>query len=741
MRDQPASLESTTGETMALEGVDAHGHVRGLLFELAVEQRYRNPHDTNVEAVYTFPLPVEAVLLDLEITLGERRLVATVVEKTQAERDYEQAIDKGDTALMLERAGDGLCTLNLGNLMAGESATIRYRYAQLLRFEHGSVRLAIPTVIAPRYGDPRAARLQAHQVPTNDLAVAYPFSLTLDLEGEIAKGTVASPSHAISTRATPKGMRVALARDAFLDRDFVLAVGGLSGRSLAVVAKDGDRFVALASFCADVPGTADERPLRLKLLVDCSGSMGGDSIEAARRALHRILASLEPADRFSFSRFGSHVVHETDGLVSADAGHVRTTAERLGRMDADLGGTEMADALRAVFAIGGTDGAADVLILTDGEVWDADHLVSEARGARQRVFAVGIGSAPAEGVLRRLAEASGGACEFVAPNEDAEAAILRMFARLRAPRVERADVAWPVAPGWTTPLPSGLFGGETIHAFAGFDVAPLGAVNLALRAKDGAPPLTATAPFDGGIVEDRTLARIAAARRIETAAEEEKLRLALDYGLLTARTNLIVVHERAAGEKAADMPKLAHVAQMHAAGWHGVGSVLHEVQSVDFASLDLASCNASMVRHCMTDVGPPYDRVDAERERPAALHVSVPLPPQALTSLIHALEFAGPKGLPRTVAGLERMGLPRDRADALRDLVASGYGEREVVEAFLEAVATWADDAAAPLSRHLRRAVLHLFADAAQGADVRMLARVIVDAWVGSAVAAKADAW
>ena len=55
--------------------------------------------------------------------------------------------------------------------------------------------------------------------------------------------------------------------------------------------------------------------------------------------------------------------------------------------------------------------------------------------------------------------------------------------------------------------------------------------------------------------------------------------------------------------------------------------------------------------------------------------------------------------------------------------------------------ARWADDAAAPLSRHLRRAVLHLFADAAQGADVRMLARVIVDAWVGSAVAAKADAW
>ena len=86
---------------------------------------------------------------------------AVVVEKKEAEGRYEKAIDQGDSAIMLERAGDGLCTLNLGNLMAGESATIRYRYAQLLRYEHGSVRIAVPTVIAPRYGDPAAAGLDA----------------------------------------------------------------------------------------------------------------------------------------------------------------------------------------------------------------------------------------------------------------------------------------------------------------------------------------------------------------------------------------------------------------------------------------------------------------------------------------------------------------------------------------------------------------------------------------------------
>ena len=99
---------------------------------------------------------------------------------------------------------------------------------------------------------------------------------------------------------------------------------------------------------------------------------------------------------------------------------MRAAAERLGAMDADLGGTEMPAALRSVFALGGAEAAADVLLITDGEIWNADGLVAEARAAKQRVFVVGIGSAPAEGVLKRLAEASGGACEFVAPNEDAE---------------------------------------------------------------------------------------------------------------------------------------------------------------------------------------------------------------------------------------------------------------------------------------------------------------------------------
>ena len=123
MTSEAAILQSIEGEPMTLEGVAANGTVNGLLFELTVEQRYCNPSTTNIEAVYTFPLPFGAVLLDLDVELNGKTLTGIVVEKAVAEAQYEVAIDKGDTAIMLERAANGLCTVNLGNLMAGERAT------------------------------------------------------------------------------------------------------------------------------------------------------------------------------------------------------------------------------------------------------------------------------------------------------------------------------------------------------------------------------------------------------------------------------------------------------------------------------------------------------------------------------------------------------------------------------------------------------------------------------------------
>jgi len=757
MKDETAILRSTQGETMSLLGVTARGKAVGLHFELGVEQRYRNATATNLEVVYTFPLPLDAVLLDLEVRHGGRTLKGVVVEKRAGEAKYEEAIDKGDTAILLEQAGDGLYTVNVGNLMAGEEATIAYRYAERLRFEHGSVRLTIPTVIAPRYGDPKAAGLAPHQVPTNDLALSYPFALTLELLGPVAAGTLTSPSHpvAISPMGRPEGeyrsaqregsteapidggVVVTLADRAVLDRDFVLVAGGLAARSLAVVVRDGEEYVAMASFCAPLPADPAQASLQLKLLLDCSGSMGGDSIAAAKRALHEILNRLQPQDGFSLSRFGSSVEHVTAQFAAAEAGAVRQAANALRRIDADLGGTEMEQALQAVFALGDRVAAADVMVITDGEVFGAEQLVAQARAARQRVFVVGIGSAPAEGVLRRLAPATGGACEFIAPNEGVEQAILRMFLRLRAPRIARAEIAWPQAPRWMTPLPMGLFGGETLHVYAGFDAAPHGAATLTLVPAASGQALRDSVALPAAVLDEPSLPRMAAALRIESAGKEEALALALRHQLITGETNCVIVHERADGEKATGLPQLQKVAQMHAAGWGGMGSVDGKVSMCRSAHVPRMLVDTDLA--CMS-----FDAAESTaptRSRPRRSKVARSLPDMfagpdraSFDDFLRRLEavYSGGgagAGLPITIAGLAHIGCDADIAAGLRAFVASGNAEELVVRAFLEALLKHADELG--VSRQLQRALRHQFANANEHAELRRQ----VASWVDSAIA------
>lgn len=582
-----ARLETRHGDPVMLEGIKTSGELRGLILEMRVEQRFRNPTDKNVEVVYTFPLPWGAVLLEVEVQLGNQHLTGTVIEKKQAEAQYEEGLSEGNAAIMLEKNRDHSYSLNLGNLAAQEACVITLRYAQTLQFEQRGLRLLIPTVIAPRYGDTvRDGGLQPHQAAIHDLTAEYPFNIELRLHGDLAQSRVASPSHPIGVALKPTDagnvLTVSLARRGALDRDFILVVDQLAQDSIAVLGQDAVEpggVVALASFCPRIPVQGD-CSIAVKILVDCSGSMGGDSIEAAKRALQSVVQQLENGDRFSLSRFGSTVQHRSRGLWRA-TGATQLAARRwIGSLMANLGGTEMEDALNSTFALAQTT-PSDVLIVTDGEISAIDSTIQSAKASGHRLFVVGIGTSPAESHLRRLAEETGGACDFVAPGEAVEPAVLRMFARLRSPRLTELTVKWPdgVEPVWVTPLPASVFDGDTVNVFALLRQIPEGQARLfGLREAATEGEEIACAQFSTRIESGTTLSRLAMSARLKSFDREkqsdEARRLAVAYQLVTDQTNFFLLHQRAEDEKPDDMPELHQVRQMLAAGWGGAESVM-----------------------------------------------------------------------------------------------------------------------------------------------------------------------
>ena len=195
-----------------------------------------------------------------------------------------------------------------------------------------------------------------------------------------------------------------------------------------------------------------------------------------RAALHEVFQHLSPADHLSYSKFGStveHVVAKMEPCKPRFVGKVLAKALKL--TEADLGGTELNAALLSTFEIkvsGDSKQDAAVLLITDGDVWDIQNIVASAAESGHRIFAVGVGSSPAESLLRDLAEKSGGACELVSPNEDISLAVMRMFNRMRASRTVAIDVNWGAKPIWQSRLTRQLFDGETVHVFAQFAVKP-----------------------------------------------------------------------------------------------------------------------------------------------------------------------------------------------------------------------------------------------------------------------------
>ena len=112
-----------------LQATAIRGRLQGLLGEITIAQTYRNAEPVNIEAVFTFPMPVEAVLLGVDIQIDERMLQGRVLPKRQAENAYEDAVSGGDSAILLQEAGRGLYTVNVGNLLPGQTAKLSYRYA------------------------------------------------------------------------------------------------------------------------------------------------------------------------------------------------------------------------------------------------------------------------------------------------------------------------------------------------------------------------------------------------------------------------------------------------------------------------------------------------------------------------------------------------------------------------------------------------------------------------------------
>jgi Ca-activated chloride channel homolog len=568
----------TTGETrvaVPLAGISIDADIRNFSAKVVVAQRYVNREAAPIEAVYVFPLDEGAAVCGFEALVDGTLVVGEVFEREKAFEMYDDAMEQGHGAFLLDEERPDVFQASVGNLPPGKEVLVKLTYVTELSIAENRLRFAIPTTVSPRYapaqdqvgtGRPDSEALN----PPVAWNVPYGLNLSVHLTMPGRVSSVECPSHPIAVTMNEREATVTLGQqDSALDRDFVLSVeaAGLdSPHALVERDDDGNEAVAVA-FAPSFETTS--APAEVIFLVDRSGSMGGTSIEEARNALQLCLGSMTSGCRFNIVGFGSS--HETLFQESRpyEQASLVSAREHVTAMQANLGGTEILPALQ--FVLGQPrcrELPRQIVILTDGEVTNTDAVINLARShaSDARIFTFGIGAGASHHLVRGLARAGGGSAEFIYPGERIEPKVLRQFARLLSPALADVRVEWSGGTVTQAPLaiPPVFAGGRLlVYGFVKEGRRP-GNIRLSAVSPSGAVsfdvPLADAVSGSGRIVT--TLAARARIRELEegsewlaargsqqkdrkaTSARNEIIALSVKYGLISRETSFVAIERR-----------------------------------------------------------------------------------------------------------------------------------------------------------------------------------------------------
>ncbi|MEL4293110.1 marine proteobacterial sortase target protein [Shewanella xiamenensis] len=587
--------------------------VSGLTNRVSVKQVFSNQTGFVLNGRYLFPLPNEAAVDSLRLHIGERIIEGQIHLKQQAKQIFEQAKAEGKRASLVSQERPNMFTTEVANLAPDEELVVEISYQETIHYEDGLFSLRFPLVVAPRYipgltlGGNQSERVTSSQVFDADRIIApirdanseadpvLKADIKVKLGDDVEKSAVVSPYHPITIEEKQGQLTAALANRVPANRDFVLQWRLKQGNSPVawVFNQAGKTHTAQDdNASADTGPTGNSSntdnyslvmvlppkvkaseqlnlPRELILVIDTSGSMAGDSIIQAKNALRYALRGLRPQDSFNIIEFNSDVSLLSPTPLPATATNLDKARQFVNRLQAD-GGTEMALAFNAALPrqAFNTASAEDkslrqVIFMTDGSVGNESALFELIRNqiGDNRLFTVGIGSAPNSHFMQRAAELGRGTFTYIGDVDEVEQKISQLLGKIQYPVLTDLQVRFDdgsVPDYWPAPIPD-LYRGEPVlislkrHPREPQELVISGRQghknwqqSLSLQANDASHSATDAAQPAAGLDLLWARKQIAALELSKNGANDDKVKeqvtaLSLNYHLVSPYTSLVAV--------------------------------------------------------------------------------------------------------------------------------------------------------------------------------------------------------
>ena len=449
---------------LPLEHTDVNAKISGFIATVEVLQKYHNPYEAKIEAVYVFPLPQSAAVTDFVMVVGERRIRGLVREKEEAKRIYQEAKRQGYRASLLTQERPNIFKQKIANIEPGKRIDISITFFNPLQYKDGEFEFVFPTVVGPRFNPPghkdgigavgrgKPGRSgEPTEVPylAPDEIGRHDITIMVDIDAGVSLERIYSRTHVIriAQKGESKAMVTLSPSDSVPNKDFVLRyrTAGRQVKTAMMVhrAKDGNYFSLLLQPPANLRDLP-RMPREMVFVLDCSGSMSGRPLEKAKEAARRSLRNLEEDDTFQIIRFSSNASSLGPRPIPATRENVRKGLRYLNSLNSQ-GGTMMIEGIKAALDFPHDDGRLRIVsFMTDGYIGNESEILAAVKNklGSSRIFSFGVGSSVNRYLLERMAKIGRGAVAYVGLDESDGEEVDQFYDRAARPALAHIKIDW-----------------------------------------------------------------------------------------------------------------------------------------------------------------------------------------------------------------------------------------------------------------------------------------------------------
>lgn len=536
-----------------------------------VDQVFINNTDTDLEAIYSFPVPKQASLSELSLWINGSEVLGEVLEKQKAKKAYDEQKSKGNNTAIAEKNDYKTFDVRVYPVTANDETRIRLVYYQPLTIDLGIGRYVYPL----EDGNVDEERISFWET---DNTVKQSFTFNAIVKSAFPIKDIRVPqfqNQAVITRQPETSdtgqqniyhIRLEQNEGAELSKDIIIYYR-LDDQAPARVElipfresqqTDGKFMLVIT------PGK-DLQPISNGsdwiFVLDVSGSMGGPKLSTLIQGVRKSIQKMTPDHRFKIITFENQAKEITNGFVPATTSNIQQ-AEALLDSISSGGGTALFAGLEKAYKNLDQDRTTGIILVTDGvaNVGPSTHaeLLSLHRKYDCRLFTFVIGNSANQPLMETLAKESGGFSMNISSSDDLIGRILQAKAKMFHESLYDTQVRFHgERVTQVTPAELGnLYMGQQIVLFGSYGSSGPVKIDLTGRIGNVEKTWTTQAILPEQNTDNPEIERLWALSRIEEKTEKirqngesstlrnEIIDLGVDYSLVTDYTSMVVLNDQ-----------------------------------------------------------------------------------------------------------------------------------------------------------------------------------------------------